>query len=237
MLPLPSLNSRSRWLHRAAALATLAAIALLPAQAEPRWRLIEDFDQLPQLGRGDLRRFTGGYEGWRFNVEERGGRWEVAGGVFRGIEEADDQHPATASYGFPHHDVVVRCEVRLDDVPADGRKYRSLSLRFTDGGGYVCTVRFDEKGLLVEKSDYDRAGPDQAVELARLERPIKLGEWHTLEVRLAGPAFYASLDGTEVGGKHPFIDRPKTTLMFMVQTESSVRRLRIQDAENATPLR
>lgn len=189
--------------------------------------LIEDFVEAPSLGIGDLSHFAHGYSGWRYNVESIGGHWKVEDGNFRGTEEAAARHPATASYGFAYHDVVVTCEVRLDDIPKAGTEWRILALRFTDSGGYVCTARWDEKGLSIEKSDHDREGPSHCIELATLSQPTELGTWHDLKVRIVGDELSATLDGNSIRGSHSFIDRPKTSILFMVQTQASIRRLRI----------
>jgi hypothetical protein len=41
-------------------------------------------------------------------------------------------NPATASSGIPFHNVIIQCSVRLNDVPDEGRKYRSLLVKATD---------------------------------------------------------------------------------------------------------
>src|SRR5438105_10476931 len=70
---------------------------------------------------GSTARFASGFSGWRYNVETRGGHWEIVDGTFQGTEKAEHKHPATASYGFDFTNVIIQCEVRLHDVPLEGR--------------------------------------------------------------------------------------------------------------------
>src|SRR4029077_15267785 len=81
---------------------------------------------------GSVARFASGFKGWRFNVEQRGGHWDLVDGTFRGTENAEDNPPATASIGFDFKNVVISCQVRLHDVPLAGRRSRGFSIRTTD---------------------------------------------------------------------------------------------------------
>src|SRR5262245_24728694 len=56
---------------------------------------------------GSVARFASGFKGWRFNVEQRGGHWDLVDGTFRGTENPEHNHPATASIGFDFKDVVI----------------------------------------------------------------------------------------------------------------------------------
>ena len=38
---------------------------------------------------GSTARFASGYKGWRFNVEARGGHWDIVDGTYRGTENAE----------------------------------------------------------------------------------------------------------------------------------------------------
>src|SRR6266550_3063812 len=109
---------------------------------------------------------------WRFNVEQRGGHWDLVDGAFRGTENAEHNHPATASIGFDFKDVVIACQVRLHDVPLAGRKSRGFSIRTTDTKDYVCSVMLNPSGMRIQKDDNDHAGPETAVPLGQLKTPI-----------------------------------------------------------------
>src|SRR5262245_59575483 len=137
--------------------------------------LAEDFSAPLPPPEGSVARFASGFKGWRFNVEQRGGHWDIIDGTFRGTEHADHNHPATASIGFDFKDVVIACQVRLHDVPLDGRKSRGFSIRTTDTKDYVCSILLNPSGMRIQKDDNDHAGPDVAVPLGQLKTPVALG--------------------------------------------------------------
>src|SRR4051812_22251099 len=68
--------------------------------------LAEDFSAALPPPEGSVARFASGFKGWRFNVEQRGGHWDVVDQTFRGTENAAHQHPATASIGFDFTNIV-----------------------------------------------------------------------------------------------------------------------------------
>lgn len=197
-----------------------------------RGRLIleESFTMALPPPTGTTARFASGFGGWRFNVEARGGRWDVVDGTFRGAEKADHQHPATASYGFDFKDAVIQCEVRLHDVPMEGRKNRTFNLRTTDAKDYVCTVILNPGGMRIQKDDNDHAGPDVAVPLGQLKTPVALDAWHTVVMEVLGDEMVGTLDGRSLTGTHALIASPKKSIMFVSGVETSVRNLRIWEA-------
>lgn len=180
---------------------------------------------------GSTANFASGFKGWRCNVVERGGHWEVAEGVFTGSENPKVSHPATASYGFDFKNMVLQCEVRLNDVPLDGRKYRSFSIRTTDDKDYVCSILLNESGMRIQKDDNDHAGPDKAVPLGQLKTPIKLGEWQRVTFEILGDEMVGTLNGKSLTGKHPLITSQKRSVMFVSGVVGSVRNLKIWEAE------
>src|SRR6266446_4058487 len=58
--------------------------------------LAEEFSAPLPPPEGSVARFASGFKGWRFNVEQRGGHWDIVDQTFRGTENAAHQHPATA---------------------------------------------------------------------------------------------------------------------------------------------
>ena len=148
--------------------------------------LAEDFSSALPPPEGSVARFASGFKGWRFNVEKRGGHWDLVDGTFRGTENAEHNHPATASIGFDFKDVVISCQVRLHDVPLAGRRSRGFSIRTTDTKDYVCSIMLNPNGMRIQKDDNDHAGPDTAVSLGQLKTPLALGEWQTVVFRNPG---------------------------------------------------
>jgi len=219
----------------------LLALLLLLASGSPedpatlmttRGKLIygEDFTKDLPPCTGSTARFASGFAGWRFNVEKRGGHWDVVDGTFKGTENAEHKHPATASWGFDFKDAVIQCDVRLNDVAPDGRKNRYFNLRTTDAKDYVCSIILTESGMRIQKDDNDHAGPDVAVPLGQLKSPIKLGEWQTIVLEILGDEMVGTLNGKSLTGQHSLIASDKKSIMFVSGTESSVRNLRIWEA-------
>jgi hypothetical protein len=192
--------------------------------------LAEDFTKQLTPPTGSTARFASGYAGWRFNVEARGGHWDAGDGAFRGAEKADHKHPATASYGFDFKDVVIQCDVKLHDVPMDGRRSRYFNLRTTDAKDYVCTIILTPNGMRIQKDDNDHAGPDVAVPLGELKTPVPLDEWQTVVFEILGEEMVGTLNGRSLSGTHPLIGTAKKSIMFVSGVETSVRNLRIWEA-------
>lgn len=192
--------------------------------------LAENFTAPLPPPEGSTARFASGFKGWRFNVESRGGRWDIVDSTFRGTENADHKHPATASIGFDFQDVVIACQVRLHDVPLDGRKSRGFSVRTTDTKDYVCSIMLNPAGMRIQKDDNDHAGPDMAVPLGQLKTPINLGEWQTVVFEILGDEMVGTLNGQSLTGQHPLIASAKKSIMFVSQGEGAVRHLRVWEA-------
>jgi len=190
----------------------------------------EDFSKPLPPPEGSTANYASGFKGWRFNVAKRGGNWEVVDGAFKGVENVEVQHPATASTGFDFKDVIITCEVRLHDVPLGGRKYRGFSIRTTDTKDYVCSIILNETGMRIQKDDNDHGGPDVAVPLGQLKSPIKLGEWQKVTFEILGDEMVGTLNGQSLTGQHPLIASAKKSVMFVSSVEGSVRNLRIWEA-------
>ncbi len=84
----------------------------------------------------------------------KGGHWEVLDGAFKGTENPEMHHPATASIGFDFKDVVITCEVRMHDVPLDSRTNRFFRHpHHADAKDYVCSIFLNESGMRIQKDD------------------------------------------------------------------------------------
>lgn len=186
----------------------------------------QDFaEALPPFD-GKSNGFASGFKGWRYNAAERGGRWEVKDACFTGRENPAVKHPATASYGFPFQDVIIQCEVRMNNVPLDGRKFRYLNVRTTDTKDYVCSIILSQAGFRIQKDDNDHDGPDKAVPLAEKKMPLALDEWHQVVFEIKGDEMVGTVDGVSLTGAHPLIQSAKHSVMFVMGVEGSVRKLR-----------
>jgi hypothetical protein len=188
----------------------------------------EDFAKPLPPPEGSTAAFASGFKGWRCNVVPRGGHWEVVDGTFKGTENL--HHPATASIGFDFKDVVITCEVRMHDVPLEGRKNRFFAIRTTDTKDYVCSIFLAETGMRIQKDDNDHGGPDVAVPLGSLKAPTPLGEWQKITFEILGDEMVGTLNGQSLTGRHPLIGEDKKSIMFVSGVEGSVRHLRVWEA-------
>ncbi len=218
------------------ALATFCLTAhaddLLPTLMTTRGRLLleQNFEKpLPPFD-GKSNGFASGFRGWRYNAAERGGHWEVKDGTFTGAENPAVHHPATASYGFDFKDVVIQCEVRMNDVPKEGRTGRYVVVRTTDEKDYVCSVFLNESDFHIQKDDNDHEGPDKAVPLGAHKMPLKLNEWHKVLFEIKGDEMVGTVDGQSLTGSHPLIKEAKHSVMFVMGVEGSVRNFKAWEA-------
>ncbi len=215
-----------------AALTSLAVAGDPPTLMTTRGHLLvdENFEKpLPPFD-GKSNGFASGFKSWRYNAAERGGHWEVKDGAFTGSENPAVQHPATASRGFDFKNVVIQCELRMNDVPLEGRKFRFMMVRTTDTKDYVCSVVINEGGFRIQKDDNDHAGPDKAVPLGKVKTPLKLGEWRTVVFEILGEEMVGTVDGHSLTGTHPLIGSEKCSVMFVAGMDGSVRNFKVWEA-------
>lgn len=227
------------------ALLLLTAICLAVKAENPatlmttRGRLLasEDFTTAPAPFTGKPLGFASGFTGWRYNSSAtggKGGRWEIANGEFRGIETPGANHPATASFGISYQDVIIQCEVRLNDVPDEGRKYRSLFVKATDARDYVISLSLGQGGLFLTPYDADKINPAtkqrEKVATVKLLKPVKLNEWHTVVLEIRGDEVVGTLDGQSITLSNPLIGAAKHSIMLGAGTDASFRRLRVWEA-------
>jgi hypothetical protein len=197
----------------------------------------EDFAQAPPPFTGKPLGFASGFTGWRYNSSAtggKGGRWEIGKGEFRGIETPRANHPATASFGMTFQDVIIQCEVRLNNVPDEGRKYRSLFVKATDSKDYVISLILGQGGLFLTPYEADKINPTtkqrEKGTTVKLLTPIKLNEWHTVVLEIQGDEVVGTLDKQSITLSNPLIGSAKHSLMLGAGTEASFRKLRIWQA-------
>lgn len=181
--------------------------------------------------------FASGFTGWRYTngaPSGRSGHWELRDGVFRGIESPEAHHPATASFGIQFKNAVIQCEVRLEDVPDEGRKYRSFFVKATDAKDYVCALFGGPGGVNALAYDAEKIDPanKQRAKLPQVSAslPVKLGEWHTAVLEILGEELVATLDGKSVTLSAPLVGADKHSVMLGVGVEASFRHFRMWEA-------
>ena len=227
------------------ALLLLTTLSLAAKAAEPitlmttRGKLLasEDFAAAPPPFTGKPVGFASGFTGWRYkssNTGGKGGHWEIANGEFRGIETPGANHPATASFGMTFQDVIIQCEVRLNDVPDEGRKYRSLFVKTTDAKDYLISLSLGQGGLFLTPYDATKINPAtkqrEKGATVKILTPIKLNEWHSIVLEIQGNAVVGTLDGQSITLSNPLIGSAKHSLMLGAGTEASFRKLRVWEA-------
>ena len=192
----------------------------------------EDFAQPIAPFEGKTNGFASGFSGWCYRPgPTKRNTWKVADGVLTGIESAEAHHPATLSYGVDFKDVIIQCEVRLDDVPAEGRLYRSLFVKATDARDYVCGVFMGPGGLTAMAYSDTRINPATKQRdkepPARIAATVKLNEWHTVLLEIKGDEMVGTLDGQSVTCQNLLIAADKHSIMLGAGTVASFRHLRV----------
>lgn len=196
--------------------------------------LHEDFSKPLAPFTGKPLGFASGFSGWRYNVGPKGGKWEVIGDTFKGVENPDAHHPATASYGIQFKDAIIQCDVRLDDAPAEGRLYRSFFVKATDAKDYVCALMGSQSGFSLVPYDDSRINPTTKQRdknpAIPVKAPMKLGEWHTAVLEIQGNEVVGTMDGKSATFSNPLISADKHSIMLGVGTEASFRNLNMWEA-------
>lgn len=194
----------------------------------------QDLTALPAISADKPKGFASGFAGWRFSASPNGGRsgsWNIADGAFHGTENPSANHPATASFGLPYQDAVVQVEFRLNDVPLEGRKYRSIFVKATDDKDYVTAFFIGPSGSNLTAYSADRINP--ANKQRDKEPPVgvpqslKLGAWYVAVLEIRGQEAVASVAGKSTTTTHPLFGRPKQSVMLGVGVDASFRNLRI----------
>jgi len=197
----------------------------------------QDLTTLPALSVDKPKGFASGFAGWRFSTVANSGRsgsWNVADGAFHGMEGPSANHPATASLGLPYQDAVIQVEFRLNDVPLEGRKYRSVFIKATDEKDYVTAFFISPTGSNLTAYSADRINP--ANKQRDKEPPIgvpqslKLGEWYVAVLEIRGQEAVATVAGKSTTASHPLFGSPKRSVMLGVGVDASFRNLRIWEA-------
>jgi len=178
--------------------------------------------------------FASGFTGWRFNAGPATGKsgvWKLADDCFTGIESPEAHHPATASFGMNFQNAIIQCDVRLNDVPAEGRQYRSLFVKATDARDYVISLSVGQGGLFLTPYDQDRINPAtkqrEKGPVHQVLTPIKINEWHTVVLEIHGSDVVGTIDGKSTTLSNPLIATDKHSFMLGAGTEASFRNLRV----------
>lgn len=197
----------------------------------------QDLATLPDLSADKPKGFASGFAGWRFSAAPNGGRsgsWNLADGAFHGVEGLTANHPATASFGLPYQDAIIQVEFRLNDVPLEGRKYRSVFVKATDEKDYVTAFFIGPAGSNLVAYSAERLQPggrqrDKEPPVG-VPQSLKLGQWYVAVLEIRGEVAVATVAGKSTTTSHPLFARPKQSVMLGVGVDASFRNLRIWEA-------
>jgi len=194
----------------------------------------QDLTTLPALSADKPKGFASGFAGWRFSTVANSGRsgsWNIADRAFHGMEGLAANHPATASFGLPYQDAVIQVEFRLNDVPLEGRKYRSVFVKATDEKDYVTAFFIGPAGGNLVAYSAERINPlnkqrDKEPPIG-VPQSLKLGEWYVAVLEIRGQEAVATVAGKSTTASHPLFGKPKQSVMLGVGVDASFRNLRI----------
>lgn len=198
----------------------------------------QDLTTLPAVSPDKPKGFASGFAGWRFSKVANSGRsgsWNIDDGAFHGMEGPAANHPATASFGLPYQDAVIQVEFRLNDVPLEGRKYRSIFVKATDEKDYVTAFFISQGGSNLTAYSAERISPlnkqrDKEPPVG-VSQALKLGEWYVAVLEIRGQEAVATVAGKSTTTSHPLFAKPKQSVMLGVGVDASFRNLRIWEGQ------
>ena len=167
--------------------------------------------------------FAGSSLGEEWKVAK--GDWHVADGVLKGVEKAEDNHPAVLRRDLATHDLIAQFSFRFD-----GGKMTAFSLN--NSKGHVCRVQITPAFIAVQKDKPNAKSEEKPALLDKEKVEIKPGEWHTILIEVSGKDMVASLDGKTVAyGSNDGVDVDKTTIAFPVAGDGvSFKQVRVWEA-------
>jgi hypothetical protein len=194
----------------------------------------QDLAALPPLSADKPKGFASGFSGWRYSVDAKSGRsgsWNFADGAFHGMESPAANHPATASFGITYQDAVIQVEFRLNDVPLEGRKYRSVFVKATDEKDYVAAFFLSPSGGNLTAYSTEKINPlnkqrDKEPPVG-VSQPLKMGQWYVAVLEIRGQEAVATVAGRSVTATHPLFGNLKHSVMLGVGVDASFRNLRV----------
>jgi hypothetical protein len=167
--------------------------------------------------------FAGSTMGEEWKVAK--GDWHVADGVLKGVEKAEDNHPAVVRHEIASHDLIAEFTFRFDAG-------KSTAFSLNNSKGHVCRVQITPAFMSVQKDKPNAKSDEKPAVLDKQAVEIKPGEWHTVLVEVCGKDMVASLDGKVVAfGSNDAVDVDKTSVAFPVAGDGvSFKQVRIWEA-------
>lgn len=123
------------------------------------------------------------------------------GNVLAQLEPVEDQDHVSYHLLYPYHNENLKIQFQLKAVSGEQSQGGGIVFRFTDPQNhYLVYVNVTEKYLSFEK-----VVNGKRESLMRTEAPLKLNQWHSVEVVIHGPRLITFLDGA------PYLNQTDST--------------------------
>ncbi|HSH93858.1 MAG TPA: hypothetical protein VK968_06915 [Roseimicrobium sp.] len=142
------------------------------------------------------------------------GKWTPADGVLDVVEIPEDKHVPVLHHKAGLQSAVIECDFRFDGPGS--------FLIGCDGAKHVGRVVVSQTALSIAE---DSVAPSHTI--AKLDMPVKQGEWHHIRVEWKGDEMAARLDGKELRAKHEYLAKAKAQSWLAVAKAAKVRNLTI----------
>jgi hypothetical protein len=154
------------------------------------------------------------------------GEWTIVEQALRGSELAADNHSAVIrkDMDFPTN-FIIRFRFRFNGGQA-------IHCSF-NGKGHICRATLTPEGYTLKGEKVKSDTTDRAVTVGQVQQKFSPGEWHTMQIEVAGNEFVARVDDGPIAfGSDKKIGRPKTNFGFpMAGTHSEIDDLKIWNAD------
>lgn len=148
------------------------------------------------------------------------GKWTPKDGVLDVLDIPEDKHIPVLHHKIGLASATIEVEFFIDGPGS--------FLVGCDSDKHVGRVVVAANGLSIAE---DSVKPSHTI--AKLDMPVKPGEWHHLRVEWAGDRMAANLDGKELRAQHDFLATPKARSWLAAGKSVHVRNLTISGEKTA----
>ncbi len=152
------------------------------------------------------------------------GKWELASGVWRASEKADDMHPAVARLPNKFGDFVLEYEFKFA-----GAKQTTLSINGVKG--HMARIVITPKQVSFQKDDSDHDGPDKAIVFTRLPASFESDAWHRVRMEIVGDTMLGKVDDLTGWGSHDSFKNEHLAGLTVSGESVSFRNFKLSEAK------
>lgn len=142
------------------------------------------------------------------------GKWTPKDGVLNVLDIPEDKHIPVLHHKAGLASATIEVEFLVDGP--------GTFLVGCDSDKHVGRVVVNATGMSIAE---DSVKPSHTI--AKVEIPVKSGEWHHLRVEWTGDRMAANLDGKELRAQHPFLATPKARSWLAAGKSVHIRNLKI----------